>query len=149
MDPSEKITTLKMLDNAYQASETLNIRREEALYLIKKQFEEEKDALLSQIKTNQIDLGIRKSLNYHIEISDRITYVSRIGSNTIMVHRDKSIPFDEYVFDFFDGALDVSDTEAIIWKGYCYPLSSGPKLVELGIISKESYKTLIINKITK
>ena len=89
MDPSEKITTLKKLDNAYQASETLNRRREEALFLIKKQFEEEKDALLSQIKTNQIDLGIRKSLNYHIEISDRITYVSRIGSNTIMVHRDR------------------------------------------------------------
>ena len=145
MDTSEKI---KMLDSAYQASETLNERREQALYKVKKQFEEEKENLLTHIKAHQIDLRIRKSLNYHVEISDRITYVSRIGSDTIIVHRDQNVPFDEYIFNFFDGALDTSDTEAIIWKGYCYPLSSGPRLVELGIISKESYKTLIINKIT-
>lgn len=153
MNPDEKIISLELidilelLDISYQYSETLNERRESALQSVKEQFDKERECLLSDIKTRQMNLGIRKSLNYHVEISDRITYASRIGSNTMIVHRDQNIPFDEFIFDFFDGALASTDTEAIIWKGYCYPLSCGPRLVELGIISKETYKTLITNKI--
>lgn len=149
MDTSGKISSinLELLDIAYQDSETLNDRLESALISVKEQFDKEKEEIISNIKTCQINLGIRKSLNYHVEISDRITYASRVGSNTMIVHRDQDIPFDEFIFDFFDGALTSTDSEVIIWKGYCYPLSSGPKLVELGIISKESYKTLITNKI--
>lgn len=149
MDTSGKISSinLELLDIAYQDSETLNDRLESALISVKEQFDKEKEEIISNIKTCQINLGIRKSLNYHVEISDRITYASRVGSNTMIVHRDQDIPFDEFIFDFFDGALTSTDSEVIIWKGYCYPLSSAPKLVELGIISKESYKTLIINKI--
>ena len=149
MDTSGNISSinLELLDIAYQDSETLNDRLESALISVKEQFDKEKEEIISNIKTYQINLGIRKSLNYHVEISDRITYASRVGSNTMIVHRDQDIPFDEFIFDFFDGALTSTDSEVIIWKGYCYPISSGPKLVELGIISKESYKTLITNKI--
>lgn len=149
MDSSEKISSinLELLDIAYQDSETLNDRLESALISVKEQFDKEKEEIISNIKTCQINLGIRKSLNCHIEISDRITYGDKVGSNTLIVYRDQNIPFDDFIFDFFDGALTSTNTEVIIWKGYCYPLSSGPRLVELGIISKESYKTLITNKI--
>lgn len=149
MNQSEKISSinLELLDIAYQDSETLNDRLESALISVKEQFDKEKEEIIANIKTYQINLGIRKSLNYHVEISDRITYASRVGSNTLIVYRDQNIPFDDFIFNFFDGALTSTDSEVIIWKGYCYPLSSGPKLVELGIISKESYKTLITNKI--
>lgn len=148
MDISGKISSinLELLNKAYQDSETLNDRLESALRSVKERFDKEKGEIISNIKTCQINLGIRKSLNCHIEISDRITYASRVGSNTLMVYQN--ITFDEFIFDFFDGALTSTDLEVIIWKGYCYPLSSGPKLVELEIISKESYKTLIMNKIT-
>jgi hypothetical protein len=150
MDISGKTSSinLELLDIAYQDSETLNDRLESTLQLVKEQFDKEKEEIISNIKTCQINLGIRKSLNCHIEISDRITYASKVGSNTLIVYRDQNITFDEFVFNFFDGALASTDLEVIIWKGYCYPLSSGPKLVELEIISKESYKTLIMNKIT-